>query len=426
MQKHEYYEELCALAASGQLNKEEERELGEHIENCDECRGACEEFSDLLRELPPMEEAVDLVALRQAEEAEYRKRFLARARIEGRSFSPEAERGRMPERSRLRLPHFGFSPRWLAVAATILVVASGFGLVKLRNSQNLSSPVSASSVSTPQAIPPHLEGVTASQNYESQLAELRNAVAASDARIDLFRNENADLRKRLEMSEKGLTATQSEKGQIEVALSRANEFNAQLQDQTKQNTLLLSQLQGELEKMSGQRANAATDLAMERRSVAELSNRLKTQTDSLDREKELLTAGRDITDLMGARSLHVVDVYDGDGVGKNKKSFGRVFYTEGKSLIFYAFDLDERKVINAKYSYKAWGERQANPSSVKSLGIFYVDDKAQKRWVLKVSDPEQLSEIDSVFVTLEPHDNADKPRGQKLLFAFLGSSANHP
>jgi hypothetical protein len=165
---------------------------------------------------------------------------------------------------------------------------------------------------------------------------------------------------------------------------------------------------------------------MERRSVDDLSRQLNAQTVSLDREKELLNAGRDVTDLMGARSLHVVDVYDGDGTGKNKKSFGRVFYTEGKSLIFYAFDLDERKVVNAKYSYKAWGERQANPSSVKSLGILYADDKAQKRWVLKVNDPEQLAEIDSVFVTLEPHDDAGQPHGKKLLFAFLGSSANHP
>jgi len=368
-----------------------------------------------------MEEAVDVVALRQAEEAEYRKRFLARARSEGRHFSPGAERGRMPARSRWRIPHFDVSRQWGSAAAILFLAASGFAYLELRNSHRPFSVAPASVKAVPSS-----DSVPASGGYEARLAELRNAIRASDEKIELLRKQNLDLQNRLQASDQSVESSRSEKEQIKADFARANEWNAQLQEQTKQNVVLLAQMKVELEKVSGQRANALADLAMARRSADDLSSHLKAQTDSLDREKELLSAGRDITDLMGARSLHVVDVYDGDGTGKNKKSFGRVFYTEGKSLVFYAFDLDERKVINAKYSYKAWGERQANPSSVKSLGILYVDDKSQKRWALKVNDPEQLAEIDSVFVTLEPHDNTDKPHGQKLLFAFLGSGANHP
>jgi hypothetical protein len=64
---------------------------------------------------------------------------------------------------------------------------------------------------------------------------------------------------------------------------------------------------------------------------------------------------------------------------------------------------------------------------VRGLGILYADDKAQKRWVLKVDDPRQLAQIDSVFVTLEPPGSAgDKPRGEKILYAFLSGHANHP
>ena len=69
----------------------------------------------------------------------------------------------------------------------------------------------------------------------------------------------------------------------------------------------------------------------------------------------MLAEGRDITDLMGARNLHIIDVRDADGKGKNQKSFGRIFYTEGKSLIFYAYDLDEGKVTKANYSFEVWG-----------------------------------------------------------------------
>jgi hypothetical protein len=50
----------------------------------------------------------------------------------------------------------------------------------------------------------------------------------------------------------------------------------------------------------------------------------------------------------------------------------------------------------------------------------------QRRWVLEVSDPKQLSDIDSVFGTLEPRECGEKPKGKKLLYAFLGGKANHP
>jgi hypothetical protein len=45
---------------------------------------------------------------------------------------------------------------------------------------------------------------------------------------------------------------------------------------------------------------------------------------------------------MGGRNLHIVDVLDVDSKGQDKRSFGRVFYTQEKSLIFYAFDLGDR------------------------------------------------------------------------------------
>ena len=39
----------------------------------------------------------------------------------------------------------------------------------------------------------------------------------------------------------------------------------------------------------------------------------------------------------------------------------------------------------------------------------------------KVADPRQLAEINSVFVTLEPHGGEkERPEGKRILFAFLG------
>jgi hypothetical protein len=83
--------------------------------------------------------------------------------------------------------------------------------------------------------------------------------------------------------------------------------------------------------------------------------------------------------------------------------------------------------MNAKYSFEAWGERLSQTTPVKILGMRYMDDEQQRRWVLKVDDPRQLAEIDSAFVTLEPHgSNNEKPRGQRILYAFLSGEANHP
>jgi anti-sigma-K factor RskA len=62
-----------------------------------------------------------------------------------------------------------------------------------------------------------------------------------------------------------------------------------------------------------------------------------------------------------------------------------------------------------------------------SLGIFYVDNEANRRWVLKTDDPKVLAQINSVFVTVEPKGGSQKPSGKQLLYAYLRSaSPNHP
>ena len=122
--------------------------------------------------------------------------------------------------------------------------------------------------------------------------------------------------------------------------------------------------------------------------------------------------------------MHMIDVYDFDTRGKRDKSFGRVFYT-GKSMIFYAFDLSD-KGQSSKVTFQAWGQREGVGTAPKNLGVFYVDDHAQKRWVLRVENPKLLSSIDSVFVTVEPSPGRDQPSGKKLLYAYLGTPPNHP
>jgi hypothetical protein len=448
MQKHERYEELCALAATEQLSAEEQQLLNEHLSTCEDCRMACEEFSALLREWPVTDETEALIELRKAEGAGYRQRFLTRATREGRRFSENATRGDASARLGLAWPPFSVVKQWAigAAAASLLVGGVSYAIVRTRvHAAELAARKSTTSPNETRQYQPQpalLEtGVTdrarpaastsasqkptATAQLEAQLAELQQRGEAASRNIAQLKTENSTLLEHLQTSDRNLRASAIEKEQLQSALDRANDLNDKLDQRGKENEALLAQTRGDLEKLRAEHSHTTAGLVASQREVDDLSRRLQAQGEGLDRERDLLAEGRDIRDLMGARNLHIIDVYDSDPKGKNRKSFGRVFFTEGKSLIFYAFDLDQGRTVDAKYSFEAWGERLGQPTSVKNLGVFFFDDKTQRRWVLKLDDPAQIAQIDSVFVTLEPN-GANSPRGKKILYAFLGGGPNHP
>src|SRR4029453_5192627 len=81
------------------------------------------------------------------------------------------------------------------------------------------------------------------------------------------------------------------------------------------------------------------------------SDQVREQNEALQRQKELLAVDRDIRDIMTARNLHNIDVSDNDSKGRTRQPVGRIFYTENKSLIFYAFELDDKRVLNSNYAF---------------------------------------------------------------------------
>jgi hypothetical protein len=119
-------------------------------------------------------------------------------------------------------------------------------------------------------------------------------------------------------------------------------------------------------------------------------------------------------------------VHDVAGTGKTDKTYGRVFYTKGKSLIFYAYDLDAQPGVRDTSSFQAWGRRGPDKAQALNLGMFYEDNASKKRWVLKAEDPKTLADIDAVFVTVEPTGGSHHPSGKQLLFAYLRVNPNHP
>ena len=79
MSKHEEFDELCALAATGQLSPAEESRLSEHLDECESCRRACGDFAAILRELPAPERGpLNRGTGPKIDEKAFREKFLAR------------------------------------------------------------------------------------------------------------------------------------------------------------------------------------------------------------------------------------------------------------------------------------------------------------------------------------------------------------
>ncbi len=190
-----------------------------------------------------------------------------------------------------------------------------------------------------------------------------------------------------------------------------------------------AQTQGLQEKLDSLERHSSQDkqrvTALEAK-VSDLTGLLHDRETELDQQQELLAHDRDIRDLMGARDLYVAEVYDVERTGETKKPYGRVFYTRGKSLIFYAYDLDQQPKVKSASTFQAWGRRGPDRQQALNLGVFYEDSAAKKRWVLRFDDPKMLEQIDAVFVTVEPNGGSHKPSGKPLLFAYLKIDPNHP
>ena len=84
-------------------------------------------------------------------------------------------------------------------------------------------------------------------------------------------------------------------------------------------------------------------------------------------------------ELVAARNLHIVDVYDADPSGKRQRAFGRVFYTEGRSLVFYAYDLEDQRQLKASVVFHMWGGKAGVKEVTHSLGILHKEDDGQAR-----------------------------------------------
>ena len=443
MSKHEQYEELCTLAMIGEVSPTEMQDLRQHLSGCPECREQYREFTQFL--LPQLSissenDATFETGCSAGDKVRLRSDFLKQAQGNGLSFSQDALLGTANNRQQAvssRVVPIGASQIWhvprfggaLAASVAAVLFAAGYG-THLALVHHVATG-SGGALQLGEASP-HFEStpvvvLTQPRPTGASLAQVQKTDETDQKTIAALQQKLVETVAGMQTAQQALSAYETSQTKLQDQLSEKNRQLATLQSQAQGDAQSTNDLRVQVAQLQQRLTESQATMAANEARLRDLSDQLSTQSASLGREQEMLSVGRDVRDLMGARNLHIIDVRDSNGRGKDRPSFGRVFYTEGKSLIFYAFDLDDKKVVDANYSFEAWGERLGQPSSVKSLGVLYSDDKLQRRWSLKVNDPHQLAEINSVFVTLEPRkgDN-DKPHGQRILYAYLGGEPNHP
>lgn len=423
---HEWYEELSAAAAIGELTSSEYGELTAHLTSCPRCRSVYRDFCKL------SSEGLSVLAAKQQEVSDDLSPFdeaslLARC-MQKLPTVPSGAASLSPEQLnaitvRYRLRHWIISPRWAVAAAGIMAAfllgSVGYGyrdrLAKME-AWGFRQQISLLAERTKQ------EEVAGRQSADQLAAQLSGTLTAQHR-----------LEQQLSSAESQNEALTAQAGALQKSLAAADDHLASAQRELKstaelhqQDVQARLQLQSDLQQTQEQ-------LGRQQELVAELN--VKFQALQAQEKHSELAESKSLSDLpgdqqarrlFGARDLHIVDVYDVDGNGKNRQIYGRVYYVEKKLLLFYAFDLQDKKHSRVAAGFQAWGYQQAVPGKAQNLGLFYVDDSSVNRWILKVDNPRVLQRVDAVFVTLEPPHGSPVPRGRRLLYANLGGPPNHP
>jgi hypothetical protein len=424
---HEKYKELCALAASGNLAPLEISDLRIHLEDCDSCQEAFAQYQILTTEgLPALADSY----LAEPERAIWdnsgaRERLLSSVRMHLQSAVSQETPLPAPSRP-------DFSPKnnirtfvGMAIAAGLLLalVSGAYHFGAQSHKQPIVDPNSAA-----------LDDQYQKLSEQKRIAD--ESLSAEQEKLTRLQTESAEKEQVLAKLRSSLRALESHSDELAAESSQSA---AQLKELSQQRDDLNAKLQAlslayndnqvELASLRSERDKASLRSAFLDSKIEDLTAKTRDQDRRLKDAEQYLTSDRDIRELMGARKLYIADVFDVDGSSRTQKPFGRVFYTQGKSLIFYAFDLDRQPGIVNASAFQVWGQREApqgEPASPMNLGILYMDNETNRRWVMRFDDPKQLAEIDAVFVTVEPRGGSHKPTSKPFLYALLRNQANHP
>jgi hypothetical protein len=415
----EYFIELCALSTTDALTIEECRQLELHLSHCASCRELKAQYEGVIATtLPAIAAGRDETEDDPTPDSWSQERAEASlmARIERENISPDKESKTPRTTSRWRHLPWPYAGAAVLLAASLCTAAYRAGVLHQRRlSAVVLPPPSQSDVArTPHdGFPPAQAPVNEREEQQTaRVTALHNELQASLSSVARLEEQKISLENQLAGRNADLERGAKQRADLEQQLSLAQSNSQNLQD-----------------KVNLIAAKATPDnvpLQTAQAQIEELTASLHKKDEDLARDEELLQHDRDIRNLIGSRDLYFTEIYDVAKNGETQKPIGRLFYTKGKSLVFYAYDLDQQPGVKLASTFQAWGSKGIDQQHAINLGIFYQDDQNKKRWVLKSNDPTTLNQIDAVFVTVEPNGKSTKPTGKPLLFTYLRMAPNHP
>ncbi len=418
---HEEFLELAAVSTAGDLTPEEQKRLREHLAACPGCGQALKEFEAVVDVgVPSLASEFDQAAAKQTITVPAES---SQARVSGDRDPRSA--------SALRNGHRRTEVNWnlvcLPFAAAILLTMT-LAIYTYRAGEGRGAAIVQANV--PKS---DLEARSKLEALEQQLSDAGHERGVLKAELAERDGVISDLRRRMQTQASALNEMQTAQANLENSV-RADEASkqrtiAQERDTLKQDLdaaeVSLRAMRTQLDSVRQKQSEDQLRETSLEGQIKDLFAELRDREQTISKDEELLSRDRDIRDLMGSRDLYIAEVYDVGRDGATQKPYGRVFHTRGKSLIFYAYDLDQQPGAKGA-TFQAWGRRGPDTRQALNLGVFYKDDIGKKRWVLKFEDPKMLDQIDAVFVTLQPNGAARQPNGKSLLFAYLKVDPNHP
>jgi len=322
-----------------------------------------------------------------------------------------------------RRTQFNWKYVWLPFAACILLtIALGISAYRIGRGRRVEVKQTTSHLADVQieALEEQISDVGHErEELQSQLAErdkvisdLKREIQAQSASLDEMKSAQAVLEQFKQKDEAEKQQSAQDRGTL---LQKLDTAQASLQ-----------KTQAQLDSLQSQRTQDESRADSLEAQVNDLHAQLREGEQTMGKQEDLLAHDRDVRELMGARDLYIAEIYNVADDGVMQKPYGRVFYTKGKSLIFYAYDLDQEAGVRTASTFQAWGQRGPDRRQALNLGIFYQDNAAKKRWVVKFDDSKTLEQINAVFVTVEPNGGSHQPSGNPLLFTYLKIGPNHP
>jgi hypothetical protein len=433
---HDEFLELCAASVTGDLSDDEQKLLQRHLAVCVSCREALRQYESIATDVIPAiaasEGAENLPTTSDWSQEKAEKALLDHLAREEKDHPAGPDRRNGSSYFPHRILPLSSASTWrnvwmLYAAGILLFVAVGFFAYRFgahRATEVVNAPQEQPSQREPSPVRASLEEQLSDAGHEREVARVE--IAQRDKLI-------MDLRRQLSRQSTEIDQLKAAETQLENNLRAGDVSKQDLSDQKAALAQKLDlaennsrSLQEKLDSLAQQSAQDAARAKVFESKVTDLTQQVQEQHAAVEQRDELLAHDRDIRDVIGARDLYIAEIYDVAGTGETKKPYGRVFYTRGKSLIFYAYDLDQQTEVKRASTFQAWGRRGPDIQRAVNLGVFYEDNSTRKRWILKCDDPRTLAQIDAVFVTVEPQGGSHKPSSKTLLFASLKIDPNHP